>query len=664
MVRRSRRNRPSATSLNRIAALSIVALAATLPAVHASSHAEHDGSSHAVLAAHPQSSLNPTSSIAQAVQRTRRPWLVAAKDHFVNSVSRFLSHALPDPRYFAYDLEQLDDADLTPIDDLSLDSGDILDGPGLNWGGSTLEVVRSQAIFLTRSAAFGPRITDDQGLKGFLLPISDFYKVPKDASFFTSDASGNPIHACPYKGGPGSRRDVLLDKYQDEDDRRLYSAFSPASSSQAPFTWTHQSDATLDDSAKPPQNWIALVERGGGCGFADKVRVAQELGAVAVVVGDAPSPSWHGGSGDPNEEGDPGLSGKRLITMFAPGDTSDVHIPSTFVTRPSYLDLERLIQETEKDQEDWQKQHPSEHDGERAPRTRGLEIVIGKDDLVWEWPLIDFGILLLLLPSFMTVITIIVHRIRVIRQRRKERAPELVVLGLPCLIWRGNGQPWEKVEGPDVDPGPGNGGTPDVSTPRPFASDDLESGRAGETIPLLAEDENGAGPSQRAHTSVKMPLSSEDGNATTTRPVNPASFLPPGRTYFSTDECAICLCDFVDGDRVRVLPCGHIFHRQEVDDWLVRVKKLCPICKRDITVPIPPAPPVGVSSSTSSPAATPSATAANGDAVVEADGSAQTEGPVANVLEEHPGDESQDLLQHLFQDGSDEHSMRSDGRQV
>ena len=470
----------------------------------------------------------------------------------------------------------------------------------------------------------------------------------------------NPVHACPYKGGPGSRRDVLLSKYEDEDDRRLYSAFAPGSSSQATFTWTHESDHFLEGSTKPPHNWIALVERGGGCGFADKVRVAQELGAVAVVVGDAPSPSWHGGSGDPNEEGDPGLSGKRLITMFAPGDTSDVQIPSTFVTRPSYLDLERLIQETEKDQEDWRKQHPAEHNGDRAPMTRGLEIVISKDDLVWEWPLIDFGILLLLLPSFMTVITIIWHRIRMARQRRKERAPELVVLGLPCLIWRGNGQPWEKVEGPDVDPGPGNGGASDASPSRPVASDDLESGRAGETIPLLAEDENGAGPSQRSHTAVKMPT--EDGT-TATRPVNPASFLPPGRTYFSTDECAICLCDFVDGDRIRVLPCGHIFHRQEVDDWLVRVKKLCPICKRDITVPIPPAPPVGVSSSASTPAATPSAAAVNG-AVVEADTATEAEPASTNVLDEHPGDESQDLVQHLFQDSSDAHSSRSDGRQV
>ncbi|SJX61328.1 uncharacterized protein SRS1_10321 [Sporisorium reilianum f. sp. reilianum] len=637
MTRTNGRSRRPASSLRRVATLSLVALASTVPAVQA--NIPH----HASSAAQPRPSLNPTVSVAQAVQRTRMPWLSAAKDHVFDTVSRFLSHALPDPRYFSYDLDQFDDYQPLPSEELALDSDGILDGPGLNWGGSTLEVVRSQAIFLTRSAAFGPRVTDDAGLKGFLLPISDFYKVPKDAAFATTDASSEPIHACPYKGGPGSRRDVLQDRYQDEDDRRLYSAFGAQSSPQAPFTWTHDADGGSEDAAKPPHNWIALVERGGGCGFADKVRVAQELGAVAVVVGDAPSPGWHGGrSGDPNEEGDPGLSGKRLITMFAPGDTSDVHIPSTFVTRPSYLDLERLIAETEKDQHDWQKQHPSQHDEPRAPMTRGLEIVIGKDDLVWEWPLIDFGILLLLLPSFMTVITIIVHRIRMVRQRRKERAPELVVLGLPCLIWRGNGQPWEKVEGPDVDPGPGNGSASaaGASPTGPFAADDLEAGRAAETIPLLAEDENGAGPSQRAsHTTVKMP---ED---TATRPVNPASFLPPGRTYFSTDECAICLCDFVDGDRVRVLPCGHIFHRQEVDDWLVRVKKLCPICKRDITVPIPPAPPVGVST----PVASPVVAMANGDAV-----EAEDEVPVH--------DQSVDLTQHLSSD--DAELAREDGRQV
>ncbi|KAN0060975.1 hypothetical protein ACQY0O_006709 [Thecaphora frezii] len=542
----------------------------------------------------------PSLSATDALARSHRPWMVASKEAILGKISGFLSLALPDPRYFSWDIDQFSE----PQDEATLDSGLFGDTTGLNWGGSTLEVVRSQAIFLTRSAAFGPHITSDDGLKGSLLPVSTFYRVPDNRP----QPGDRANHACPYEGGPGWRRNDFLNAYEDPDDRRLYSSFVKAT--------TETDDRHLQRDPQlpaPPQDWIALVERGGGCGFAEKVRVAQALGAIAVVVGDAPSPDWNGGhTGDPNEESDPGLSGKRLVTMYAPGDTSDIRIPSTFVTRPSYLDLSRLVEEVERDDQKWQQSHRRPSSGgnrsHRAPR--GLEVVISKDDMMFEWPLIDLGILLLLLPSFMTVATVIVHRIRMIRQRRKERAPELVVLGLPCLIWRSGGQPWEKIEGPDVDPGPGNGGASpgdcDASaapSSRTNAADadadfnaqeprspvahlnpgDLESGTAAESIPLLQEDENGAGPSRRPTSTAKV-MASPQANRS-------HSFLPPGRTYFSTDECAICLCDFVDGDRVRVLPCGHIFHRQEIDDWLVRIKKLCPICKRDITVPIPPAPP-------------------------------------------------------------------------
>lgn len=46
-------------------------------------------------------------------------------------------------------------------------------------------------------------------------------------------------------------------------------------------------------------------------------------------------------------------------------------------------------------------------------------------------------------------------------------------------------------------------------------------------------------------------------------------------SWFSSQlECAICLSQFEVGDRVRVLPCGHIFHLQEVDEWLVRQRKV------------------------------------------------------------------------------------------
>jgi hypothetical protein len=45
--------------------------------------------------------------------------------------------------------------------------------------------------------------------------------------------------------------------------------------------------------------------------------------------------------------------------------------------------------------------------------------------------------------------------------------------------------------------------------------------------------------------------------------------------WFETQlRCAICLEDFAKGDNVRVLPCEHIFHVDEIDDWLINRKKL------------------------------------------------------------------------------------------
>lgn len=68
------------------------------------------------------------------------------------------------------------------------------------------------------------------------------------------------------------------------------------------------------------------------------------------------------------------------------------------------------------------------------------------------------------------------------------------------------------------------------------------------------------------------------------------------RKYYSKDECSICLGSFERGDVIRILPCGHLFHKTEVDDWLVKWKKVvsfhgsvsghvlipilqCPVCR-------------------------------------------------------------------------------------
>ncbi|KAJ1892314.1 hypothetical protein LPJ81_005580 [Coemansia sp. IMI 209127] len=51
---------------------------------------------------------------------------------------------------------------------------------------------------------------------------------------------------------------------------------------------------------------------------------------------------------------------------------------------------------------------------------------------------------------------------------------------------------------------------------------------------------------------------------------------------FFTPECSICLNDFCAGDSVRILDCGHYFHRDCVDSWLTKHSASCPLCKTDM----------------------------------------------------------------------------------
>ncbi|CAJ1935735.1 unnamed protein product [Cylindrotheca closterium] len=47
-------------------------------------------------------------------------------------------------------------------------------------------------------------------------------------------------------------------------------------------------------------------------------------------------------------------------------------------------------------------------------------------------------------------------------------------------------------------------------------------------------------------------------------------------------ECSICLDDFIAGQRVRQLPCGHVFHSTCIARWLVERNAVCPLCKLDV----------------------------------------------------------------------------------
>jgi hypothetical protein len=156
-----------------------------------------------------------------------------------------------------------------------------------------------------------------------------------------------------------------------------------------------------------------------------------------------------------------------------------------------------------------------------------------------------------LLPSALTFITLLIHRIRAARAAQRDRAPEDIVRNLPWRVWTGTG--WEKHEGGE-----------DANTVPDHVSAEihLEEGFAAEY----------ASPSQETsiptETSILMP---PDEDTSTSLPATP----PDNQPWFESQlECAICLSEFAKGDKVRVLPCHHIFHLHEVDEWLIQRKKL------------------------------------------------------------------------------------------
>lgn len=46
-------------------------------------------------------------------------------------------------------------------------------------------------------------------------------------------------------------------------------------------------------------------------------------------------------------------------------------------------------------------------------------------------------------------------------------------------------------------------------------------------------------------------------------------------------ECVICMGEFVLGDALRFLPCMHTYHKECIDDWLMR-SFTCPSCMEPV----------------------------------------------------------------------------------
>ena len=43
-------------------------------------------------------------------------------------------------------------------------------------------------------------------------------------------------------------------------------------------------------------------------------------------------------------------------------------------------------------------------------------------------------------------------------------------------------------------------------------------------------------------------------------------------------SCIICFSDFNKNDKIKILKCGHIYHKECINEWFKK-KELCPICR-------------------------------------------------------------------------------------
>lgn len=164
------------------------------------------------------------------------------------------------------------------------------------------------------------------------------------------------------------------------------------------------------------------------------------------------------------------------------------------------------------------------------------------------------------------------------RQREANRAPPTVVLSLPERVWAPD-IVWEKDDSESDKDEASQRGDDGGARAKPKPADDSAE-TAAEGAPETTDNTETHAVQGDSDVTTRSADADDEADADT---ATAATTQPPRRRgkerrksqrYYSKDECAICMDNFHKGEIVRILPCGHVFHKDECDEWLLKWRKL------------------------------------------------------------------------------------------
>ncbi|KAL9551082.1 hypothetical protein MBANPS3_004436 [Mucor bainieri] len=289
---------------------------------------------------------------------------------------------------------------------------------------------------------------------------------------------------------------------------------------------------------------IALVKKGGGCNFYEKVYYSELDGAKGVIIyDDVPFRDDDTSGSMKIIRGNLTISmyyvdlniGLELLSLLE--YTSSQPINTTFDNSSTFQPAINLVM------------HPA----------------VGGFPSAWEFTLII--VVALLAISFLASVGMHWHLWRI---RRRQRA-----LFESGLLETANIQ---QVQKRTIDPASLSffptriiGDEPNLELSR---VESTRSTKALENAELLSS-------------SIVIPIATPTTTGANATGSSTVSAAAAARNDEFDDACVICLDEFALGDQVRKLPCGHEYHCECIDPWLTIKSASCPLCKHDCALDVP-----------------------------------------------------------------------------